>query len=262
MACESQTTFGAFKVTTTEKMTVVEMHDQSILVAECGYAAFSSRAVCILKERVRKLKPTRESSVAEEAMRAVHDTVKEHLGGMGKSLEEAKDYLLMNAGFELLIAYYFNSKACLYKVTGWGGVPELCKYTHLTGGSGRELGDCLLDDYAKPKMDTGFAVLLSISVIKKVSRYIEGCGGQIHVGVIRHSPVYSFDSMENPLILPKETIQDYQQKVEKAEQESDDARRSNFQIALMKVYSESTQKFLDSFGNQLLSDAPPPNVSS
>jgi 20S proteasome alpha/beta subunit len=254
MACESQTTRNNFKFTNAQKLAYVpagcDNRPTSVLVAESGYEPLSSRAVDIFRAKCATLTTISGEAVSKALGQAVTETVAEHTAGFSdKSFEEIKNYFQMNAPFEVMAAFYCDDgKPNLLKVSGWGQIIEQRKKPYLCSGTGRELGEFLLDEYAKENMDGTLAILLSISIVGKVSEYMAECGGRANVGVLRNpaAGLCYLGSIPNGTILEPEAIDDYAKKIQKAESDSKQTRQAAFEAAMAVIRAEAAERFMKS----------------
>jgi hypothetical protein len=80
--------------------------------------------------------------------------------------------------FELMIAYYFGNKPCLYTIRSAWGVPFPATSYFSTSGIASDLANYILKEHTTPAIDTTLASVIAIKTVKDAIDNVEGdCHG-------------------------------------------------------------------------------------
>jgi 20S proteasome alpha/beta subunit len=190
LAADSQTTKGTAKQLGANKISIVEFENGRAAVAESGSASLSNAAIHILQNLSKSRTIENEDAiakVAEEAVREVLCGITKHLNP--NSPDDERQALLFNQDnyFELMLAYYFGNKPCLYIVKSAWCIPVPATSFFLTSGIASDLANYILQEHTAPEMDKSLASVLAIKTVKDAIDYVEGCGMPIRVALV-HKP--------------------------------------------------------------------------
>jgi 20S proteasome alpha/beta subunit len=190
VAADSQTTRGVVKMCSTNKISAVEFKNNAALVAEAGGAMQSNQAVENLRQLAREKIIYNDQTIAKTVEASVR-VVKNNLMHLHPSpnavtpLQWQEYFCTEPNSFDLILAYYYHQKPCLYTFDlDWATAYE-SKEQIVTKGIGRDLGEYLLKSYLTPDMDCAVASVVAVQVIDEVVNRIEGCGSPIKLALIR-----------------------------------------------------------------------------
>ncbi len=186
LASDSQTTSGTAKRCDTNKITLVEFANVNVLVAQAGYATYSGRAIEILTGLAQGKEITDSRMVmdlAEKAMRQLKDEVRFQQGDC--TMEELRDFVWKHEmGCELMIAYFFEGKPCLYTLDMIIGVSNKVNSHYEAIGCAASLGIYLLKETAKRDRGVRATSAIALYVIEKCKQNDAFCGGAAKMGVL------------------------------------------------------------------------------
>ncbi|MGD0743519.1 MAG: hypothetical protein ABSA45_00035 [Verrucomicrobiota bacterium] len=186
LASDSQTTSGTTKRTDTEKISSVEFANLTALVAQAGYAPFSGQAVEIFNSLAKDKEITdyrMVAELAERAMRQLKDRVRFQQGDC--TVEELREFVWKHElGCELMIAYFFDGKPCLFTIDMIVGIANKVNSFYEAIGCGANLGAYLLSELSAPDMVFDHAAVLAVYVVEIVKKHDAYCGGKTKLGII------------------------------------------------------------------------------
>jgi 20S proteasome alpha/beta subunit len=190
LAADSQTTKGTAKQLGANKISVVEFENGKAAVAESGSASLSNAAIQIFQSLAKGKKIENELTVAKTAELAVRQVlagITQHLNPNSPD-RDRQDFLFQDINyFELMVAYYFGNKPCLYILKSAWGIPVPASSFFLTSGIAGDLANYILQEHTTRDMDKNLAPVIVIKTVKDAIDYVEGCGLPIRVALV-HKP--------------------------------------------------------------------------
>jgi 20S proteasome alpha/beta subunit len=193
LSADSQTTKGDAKLLGTNKISVVEFENEKALVAESGSQSLSTAAIAIFQRKAKEVTVTYEAQIAkiaEDAVREVVRGITAHLNPNSPD-RERQEFLFEQVNyFELMIAYYFGDKPCLYKLNPAWCIPVPATSYFMTSGIAGDLANFLLKEHTSPEMDSQFASVIAIKVVQDAIDNVEGCGAPIRMASLLRVPGY------------------------------------------------------------------------
>jgi 20S proteasome alpha/beta subunit len=286
LAADSQTTKGISKQPGTNKISVVKFSNGKALVAESGSASLSNRAIQIFQTKAEGVKMENELSVAkiaEEAVREIRNSLTSlHPGNTSPT--DWQDFFGQEINyFELMVAYYFGDKPCLYKLNPLWCIPVPTTSYFMTSGIAGDLANYILKEHTEPKMDSEFASVIAIKVVEDAIEYVEGCGSPPRVALIKEpleipempkfgQPVTAADALMPPrfhytdpvVVFPEKKVQEIAKIIASVEQQTKNAQNKKIHQALRsqteKAFKEMMKDVLPSRYRGLLKKGAPPKT--
>jgi 20S proteasome alpha/beta subunit len=153
------------------------------LVAHSGNIQASGRAVELLLDDLRCKEEFKDRRmIADAAQRAV-TTVKNEIREQFKGTAEELQKHFTDHDFDLLIAYYFERKPCLYTVKFGIGLAQPRRERFVCTGCGGNLADFCLADLDVGHMQRTQAVATAIYAVEEVKRFDPFCAGETQIGI-------------------------------------------------------------------------------
>jgi 20S proteasome alpha/beta subunit len=259
LAADSQTTKGTVKQSGTNKISEIKFTNGNALVAEAGSASLSNRVVELFKRDAVVTDIVDDSTISkllQKCLREVrHDLTSLHAGNI--SPKEQQEYFLdENNCFELMLAYYQGSKPRIYKFNPLWCIPSPAITYFETSGIASELANYILREHTAPGMDSKFASVIAIKVVKDAIDYVEGCGPPIRLATVhkpyRYKPikrdgagkkVYGDICVQSSrvAVCPSNVVEEIASIISKVEEETKSTRNNKIHKAL-KDQTESTVK--------------------
>jgi hypothetical protein len=189
LAADSQTTKGAAKQLGTNKISIVEFQNGKAAVAESG-SILSNVAIELFQKKAKGKIVEDELTIAKTAEAAVREVITgitEHLNPKSSDIDR-QDFLRSGDNyFELMIAYYFGNRPCLYILKSAWAVPFRSSSYFATSGIAADLANYILQEHTARDMDKDLATIIAIKTVKDAIDNVEGCGLPIRAALI-HKP--------------------------------------------------------------------------
>lgn len=243
LAADSQTTKGAAKQLSTNKISVVEFETGMALVAESGSASLSNAAIEIFQRKAKGKQIKDETTVAKTAEESVREVVRGitiHLNP-NSSDTERQDFLFQEANyFELMVAYYFEYGPCLYKLNPAWCIPVKATSYFMTSGIASDLANYILEEHTAPKMDSDFASVIAIKTVEDAIKYVEGCGSPPRVAIIPFPLLFpnpffgSTDDICPFVIFPQKKVEEIAKIIASVEQRTKNTQNKKIHQALRR----------------------------
>jgi len=187
LAADSQTTKGASKQLGTNKINIVEFANGKAAIAEAG-SILSNVAIEALKNLAKGKQIENELTIAKTAEAAVREVLKGitmHLNPTSSD-QDRQNFLQTDENyFELMIAYYFGNKPCLYTIRSPWCVPFPATSYFSTSGIASDLANYILKEHTERGMDKNLTYVIAIKTVKDAIDNVEGCGLPIRLAMIR-----------------------------------------------------------------------------
>jgi len=263
LAADSQTTKGIAKQPGTHKIHEIEFANGCALVAESGSASlsnaviqlFQNKAIGVTIENELTIAKTAEASIREirNSLTSLHPTCTDGITWQSFFLEQI-NY------FELMVAYYFECKPCLYKLNPVWCIPIPASSYFMTSGIASDLANYILHEQAEPQMDSELASVIAIKVVEDAIEYVEGCGSPTRAALIRtpyntaKAPLieHPFAGLahlwEDPIVIfPQEKVEDIARIIAGVEKQM----RTNQKREIHKSLRAQTDELLKSLCGEL-----------
>ena len=189
LAADSQTTKGAAKQLGTNKISIVEFANGKAAVAESG-SILSNVAIEVFQNLARGKQIKNELTIAKTAEAAIREVVAGITTHLNPNPSDTDRQNLLRADenyFELMVAYYFGNKPCLYILRSAWAVPFRATSYFATSGIAGDLANYILQEHTARDMDKDLASVIAIKTVKDAIDYVEGCGLPIRVALV-HKP--------------------------------------------------------------------------
>jgi 20S proteasome alpha/beta subunit len=189
LAADSQTTKGVAKQLGTNKISVVDFANGKAAVAESG-SILSNVAIELFQMKARGKAIENQLTVAktaEEAVREVIAGITKHLNPNSTDIDRQNLLRMDDNYFELMIAYYYGFKPCLYTLKSAWCVPFRSTAHFATSGIAGDLANYILQEHTAKDMEKNLASVIAIKTVKDAIDYVEGCGPPIRVALV-HKP--------------------------------------------------------------------------
>lgn len=199
LASDSQTTSGATKSLDAKKITIVNFRDAQVLVAQAGTADLADKAIDLMQKKAKHKKLENDETVGGVAQESIME-IRAHLIEINKGCNFSEDawkrFFFEDNFFELMVAYYFDFKPCLFTINVDWTMPIPVKAPFKAIGIGKNVGEMLLREYHQCDPDFEFGYVVAASVVEKTIDNADGCGRPTWMG-------HAFP-------LPKEALTKYQ----------------------------------------------------
>jgi hypothetical protein len=127
------------------------------------------------------------AKTAEMAIREVVSGITRHLNPNSPDRERQSLLFEEHNYFELMVAYYFKKKPCIFILKSAFSIPIPIPASSFfaTSGIASDLANYILQEHAAPGMEADLASIIAIKTVKDAIDYVEGCGLPIRVALIR-----------------------------------------------------------------------------
>ena len=184
VASDTQFTMGGnsgYKTEGNSKLHTINFKNCQALVAICGDVEAAERTVSILKSSAQEREVNNPDVVINEVRKAAlvfrREMVEYHGLSEAENFEECNQ-LFNNADFDLVVAYYFDSKPFLYKFDfGKGFQSQHLKY--VVAGSGSEVATFFLGQFLTEKPQFEWGVTLILEAVERIKMHDSSCGGSV-----------------------------------------------------------------------------------
>ena len=241
MAADSQTTKGIAKLPGTQKIREIKFANGKALIAESGSASLSNNVIEFFQNKAKEKQIEDELTVAklaEESVREIRGQITS-LHPEKNAPEDWQNYFLQdNNYFELMVAYYFNGKPCLYKLNPLWCIPVKATSYFMTSGIASDLANYILTEHTEPAMDGNFARVIAIKVVQDAIEYVEGCGSPPRVATLHSNPkilVYDY---------PKEYVDEIVNIVASVDRQTKSTRNKKIHRALRLQTKAREKRFV------------------
>jgi len=188
LAADSQTTKGNARQLGANKISVADFKNGKAIIAESGSASLSVSAIQVFQRMALATKIENELTIAKTAEAAIRNIRAELMSQHPNSSSpiDWQNFFFQEVNyFELMIAYFFEGRPCLYKLNPAWCIPVTATSHFMTSGIASDLANYILQEYSDPKMDNKLASVIAIKVIEDAIEYVEGCGSPPRVAVIQ-----------------------------------------------------------------------------
>lgn len=194
LASDSQTTFGQSKTCRTNKISAISFGNREVLIAESGVASFSNAAIEKIWRKAETANIVADDSILEVVTAAVREVRQDQMSMYPRKKPSASCYSLTEwqehffkeeNNFELMVAYYFQGKPYLRKISAAVPVPNPPGSFIMTSGCGQELGWYILDEYASLNMEASFACVVATYAVEEVCKTNIYCSPPTNVAAIQ-----------------------------------------------------------------------------
>lgn len=260
LAADSQTTKGMAKIPGAQKISVVEFDGARALVAESGSASLSNRAIQLFQSKAAGVRVENEFTIAEIAEATIGATVNSQssLHPNATSPTAWQDFWREEINyFELMVAYYFREKPCLYKFNPLWCIPVPASSYFMTSGCAADLANYLLKENTEPGMDSEFASVIAIKVVEDAIEYVEGCGAPTRVAMIRKPVEYSQISTpfslttstygSNVILFPQDKVEEIAKTIAAVESKTKRARMVQIHEELKTETNSALEEIMKDF---------------
>ena len=179
IACESQFTYGTRKEVDAIKTSRIDFKNNTIVVAEAGMVAESSRAVDFMRKMAGDVEITNDDSVmdvAERGVRKLRSNLLDGFGGHTSSEDSWRKYLMENHNFELMIGLMRGDRPSLFTINLYQAV-AIRHPRYAFCGCGDGIADFIFKDLEIKDLSWKEANVMAIYAIEKAKDRDVACGG-------------------------------------------------------------------------------------